>query len=171
MIWHDVIEEDFQNQSNTQPANNGTGFMSTVHLTYDGQNFEFSTSEPESNKKKAEHKAADICIKALEVKYREQIRPNEQKKSSLAQVCGYGLTDEKNLDSIELFNSILDEEIFLPLGALLFIKNIRTAVNKQVYDKNMNYVNTLHFKTCNAFTFHKYIHLHPHYINSYMYTQ
>ena len=110
---------------------NGLGYMSTVKFAYNGKEFEFSTTEPESTKKKAEHKAADLCINAVEAKYKEKLRPDEQNKSTLAQVCKYGITDEKNSDSIALFNMSLGDKEFLPLGSLLYIRNIQTAINKQ----------------------------------------
>ena len=132
MISYGMAEKDFQIQSSSQPPNR-VGFISTIHFTYNGQDFEFSTPEPESNKKKAEHKVADMCINALEAKFQTKIRPDEQNKSSLAQICGYGLTDEKNPDSIQLFHLNLGEKEYLPLGTLLYIKNIRSAVNREEY--------------------------------------
>ena len=76
-----------------QLPSNGLGYMSTVKFAYNGKEFEFSTTEPESTKKKAEHKAADLCINAVEAKYKEKLRPDEQNKSTLAQVCKYGITN------------------------------------------------------------------------------
>ena len=125
------IEDDYLQEEEPTSTSIRAGYVSTVHFSFKGEDLEFSSGEPELSKKKAEHKAAEVCINALESKYNMTIRPNEQNKSSLAQVCGYGIIDEKNPDSVALFNLTLGEKEFLPLGALLFIKSIQSAVNKQ----------------------------------------
>ena len=56
-------EEDLMDGGSKLLPSNGLGYMSTVKFAYNGEEFEFSTTEPESTKKKAEQRMTLAYVK------------------------------------------------------------------------------------------------------------